>query len=131
MRDNDLFHACLYRDRESNLLFAPGSHCQTVSDQVSDTISQSLLYLIGANRNKRNLHLWRGVQLLVDELLEGLKRIVKDPLRPAVHVEEAGAAVEDQGSNTPAFDHRIQVAGTALEAHRQPGGGGRRRSFAC
>ena len=113
----------MYWDRERDLLLALGSHHQSVRNQIAHALGQGSFQLVGPDRNKRNLHVLPGVQLLIDELLEVLQRLVINALGLPVHVEEARAAVEDERTNAAALDHRIQVVGMALEVQRQPGVG--------
>jgi hypothetical protein len=48
-------------------------------------------------------------------LLEGPESLVIYALRPAVNVEKAGTAVEDERPNVAALDHCAQVVSVALE----------------
>ena len=118
-RHDDLFHVGLYRNGEGDLLFALGSNHQSVCDQITHAFRQRGLQLIGPDRNIRHLHVLFGMQLLIDEALEVLQRLVINALGLPVNVEKPRAAVEDERANAAALDHCIQVAGLALEVQRQ------------
>ena len=118
-RYDDLGYVRLDRRREGNSLFALGRDHDSVSDHVSHALRQGRLDLVGTHRKERDFHVQlAGLQLLVDELLELLQRLVHDALGMSFVVEEADGIDQDEGANVAVLRHLIEIAGAAPECRR-------------